>query len=97
MNERKNQSLFQKQQQLNLWSQVEKQIVNSELKDIETGPGVDKTKKQPSHQPTVLRNSPASQKPSQNRFISLQNNLNQVLSLHKQIILLFLEVLIKMC
>lgn len=43
MNERKNQSLFQKQQPLNLWSQAEKQIVNSELKDIETGPGGDKT------------------------------------------------------
>lgn len=45
MNERKNQSLFQKQQPLNLWSQVEKQIVNSELKDIETGPGGTKHKK----------------------------------------------------
>lgn len=80
---------------INFQSQMEKQILSSELKGNEMG-GDRMTGTNPK-ETTVLTNSPASHKPSQNRFISLQNNLNQVLSLHKQILPLFLEALIKMC
>lgn len=73
---------------INIQSQIEKQTLSSELKDNKTG---EKNKTR------VLTNSPASYKPSQNRFIRLQNNLNHILSLHKQILLLFLEMLIKKC
>lgn len=80
---------------INFQSQMEKQIRSSELKGNEMG-GDDGTGTKPK-ETTVLTNSPASHKPSQNKFISLQNNLNQIPSLHKQILPLFLEALIKMC
>lgn len=79
---------------INFQSQMEKQILSSELKGNEMGWGGTGTKPK---ETTVLTNSPASHKPSENKFISLQNNLNQVFSLHKQILPLFLEALIKMC
>jgi len=52
---------------INIPSQIEKQILRSELKDHQTGEG-SKTKNA-----TVLTNRPASHRPSQNRFISLRN------------------------